>query len=326
MRPSTLPLAAFLVLAMTLAGGFAVAQSTTTVEFVVLDDQGQPLPDVVVSLDYKGHVAQRYRGKTDKKGRFVYLRVYVGPYRIALSKEGYGQAVVETFGVADRGQFEKPTEFRLKKRIALPTADRPASAEDLARARAAIGQALAAAVKLVAEGRYDDAEAAYLKLAAEAPGYADVHYDLGVLYKRKNEGGKAEAEFRKAIELDPKLAEAYNALAVLMIETGRPDAGQQILEQGLAADPTSPLVNYSLGIVYMTAMKRELARPLFLKALESDAANPEVHFQLASIALTDNLIPEAIARLERYLAAAPADAANVPIAQALLATLRKPAP
>ncbi len=66
----------------------ASAQGTTTALGYVLDEAGNPVSEVQVLLQYKGHQPQRYRTKTDKNGRFVHVNVWSGPYDITLRPSG----------------------------------------------------------------------------------------------------------------------------------------------------------------------------------------------------------------------------------------------
>jgi len=319
MRNLAMALAAILAL----CAGPVRSQSTTRAEFLVLDQDGNPLPDVAVALDYRGHVVQRYRGNTNKRGRFTYLNVYAGPYTVTLSKTGYGEAKLESFTITDRGEFQGPVELRIKRKTAPVAAGSEENGDALEAARSAIGHQVAEAMKLVEDGRFDEAEFAYLKLASANPGFADVHYNLGFLYKRKAERAKAEACFRRAVECDPRLAEAYNALAVLLVESGRAAEAVATLERGVAENQANVVLQYSLGMMYVAESMAELARPAFLKVLDLEPGNAEAQFQLASLAVASNSIPEAVERLQEYLATAPEGAANAATARALLQALRR---
>jgi Flp pilus assembly protein TadD len=304
------------------AGAVVLAQSVTTAVFDVFDQDGNPIPDALINLEYHGHVVQRYKGKTNKKGRFTYLNVYVGPYTIRLAKEGFGEAVIENIAITDKGQFDRPTRLELKKKAALPVATgQPLTRAELEGATVAIQQAINAAVALVKEGKYDEAEAAYRKLIELLPNDAAVHYNLGFLCKRKGQIEQAEAEFRKAIECDAKLGEAYNALAVLLAERGKADEALAALEAGAAAGVADARLQLSLGVMYVTKGRRDAARAAFLRSAELDASLAEPHFHLASLAISANDVPEGVAQLEKYLALAAPDAPNVATAKGLLAAL-----
>jgi tetratricopeptide (TPR) repeat protein len=303
----------------------AFAQGTVTAVGFVVDGDGNPIPDVQVLIDYRGHIPQKYRTKTDKKGRFIHLNVYEGPTKVTFKKEGYGEATVD-FGFRDLGSTEKPPQFKLAKRAApvdVPTGSglgASGGAVDAAALTATVDR-INAAGALVKEGKLDEAQAAYEAMAVEMPAVPLIPYNLGFIYKKKGDAAKAEASFRKAAELDSKFPEAYNALAVALLEGGRKDEALAVLEKGVVAVPQDARLQYSLGAFYLNAGKVPEAKEAFTRAEGLEPANPEVQFQLATIALNQNDTAGALARLEKYVATASADAQNVATAKSLITAL-----
>jgi cytochrome c-type biogenesis protein CcmH/NrfG len=304
----------------------AFAQSTVTAVGLVVDGDLNPIPDVQVLIDYRGHIPQKYRTKTDKKGRFIHLSVYQGPTKVTFKKEGYGEATVD-FEFRDLASTEKPPQFKLSKRQT--PVDVPAGSGLGAAGGAAAGAgSLAATVDrinaagaLVKEGKLDEAQAAYEALAVEMPTVPLIPYNLGFIYKKKGAAAQAEASFRKVTELDSKFPEAYNALAVTLLEGGRKEEAIAVLEKGVAAVPQDAKLQYSLGVMYFNAGKVPEAKEALTRAESLDPANPEVLYQLGTTALNQNDIAGALASLEKYVALAPADAPNLATAKSLITAL-----
>ena len=90
-------------------------------------------------------------------------------------------------------------------------------------------QALTALINLgAATGRLDQARARVEQLAAEQPGSAPLQYLLGQAYRGGNQqqppdAARAEAAFRRTLELDPDYVPAYSALAEIYFGTQQPD-------------------------------------------------------------------------------------------------------
>src|SRR5712691_3990221 len=86
MKRVTVPLLALLCL-VPRAGYSQMA----TIRGLVLDDNGKPVPDVKVEMEFKGESRQKIvkTVTTDKKGGFVRAGLLSGPYKISFSKEGY---------------------------------------------------------------------------------------------------------------------------------------------------------------------------------------------------------------------------------------------
>jgi len=316
-------LAAVLVLAM--APG-AQAQSPVTALGRVVDGQGNPIPDVQVLLDYKGHVAQKYRTKTDKKGVFTHVNVYSGMYRITLKKEGVGETSFQ-YNIQEIDRLAKPPDFKL-----LPprTQAPPPPGSGLGPAAGAgpvdatkLAADINAAIALANEGKVDEAIAAYQAVVATAPGVPLVHHNLGAAYKKKGDLAKAEAEMRRACELDPAFVDGYVGLATLLAESGKQDAAIEAIQQGAAANPQSGRLQYALGVLAEGKGDAATARQAFLKAEELDPQNVETQYHLATVALNMNDKAEAVARLERFVATAPPGTPNVEVAKSLILALQK---
>jgi Tfp pilus assembly protein PilF len=321
---------------LVVAGGFlcpapaARAQSLVTAVGRVVDGQGNPIPDVQVLLDYKGPVVQKYRTKTDKTGKFIHLKVYEGLYRITLTKDGVGTASFD-FVVQEIPSTQLPPDLKLVVKAAAPP---PPPGSGLAPAGSAAAGAAAvdlgkltadlnAAAALAEQGRMDEAVAAYEAIAAAAPQVPLVHLKLAAAYRKKGDTAKAEASFRKSIELDPGFVDGYVSLATLLAESGKRDQAIAVVRQGAAANEKSGRLPYALGVLEVSAGDNAAAREAFLKAESLDPQDIGVQFQLATVALNLNDRAEAVARLEKYVAAAPPTAPDLAVAKGLLAALQK---
>jgi tetratricopeptide (TPR) repeat protein len=324
----SIPVAVAVVLAPLLAPG-ARAQVPVTAVGRVVDGQGNPIPDVQVLLDYKGPIPQKYRAKTDKNGVFTHVRVYAGMYRVTLKKEGVGDVSFD-YNVQEIDRLAKPPDFRLvPKVVAAP----PPPGSGLAPAAGAAGAApvdatqlaadINAAIALARDGKVDAAIASYEAILATAPGVPLVHFNLGAAYKKKGDVAKAEASMRRAVELDTGFIDGYVGLATLLAESGKPDAAIEVVQQGAAANAQSGRLQYALGVLAEGKGDAATARQAFLKAEELDPQNVEIQYQLATVALNMNDKAEAIARLEKFVAAAPPGTPNLEVAKSLLAALQK---
>jgi len=329
MKRSILVAVAFAVALAPFLAPAAGAQIPVTAIGRVVDGQGNPIPDVQVLLDYKGPVPQKYRTKTDKNGVFTHVRVYAGMYRVTLKKEGVGETSFD-YNVQEIDRLAKPPDFRLVPKAA-PAPPPPGSG--LAPAAGASGTApvdatklaadINAAIALAREGKVDAAIASYEAILPTAPGVPLVHYNLGAAYRKKGDLAKAEVSMRKAVELDPGFIDGYVGLATLLAESGQQDAAIEVVKQGAAANAQSGRLQFALGVLAEGKGDSAAARAAFLKAEELDPQNVETQYQLATVALNMNDKAEAIARLEKFVAAAPAGAPNMDVAKSLLAALQR---
>ena len=307
----------------------ARAQSLVTALGKVVDGDCNPIPDVQVLLDYKGHVVQKYKTKTDKTGKFVHVNVYEGLYHVTLTKEGLGTTSFD-FQIHEIPSTQNPPDIKFVVKAAAPP---PPPGSGLAPAASSSGAPAAdvgklsanlnAAGALLEKGAVDEAVAAYEALASSAPQIPLVHQRLGDAYKKKGDAVKAEASYRKSIELDPGFVEACLGLATLLAEAGKREEAIEVVQQGAAANEKSGRLQYALGVLQLGRGRNAAAKEALLKAEALDPQNFDTQYHLATVAMNMNDPAEAVARYEKYVAAAPADAPNVAVAKALIAALRK---
>jgi tetratricopeptide (TPR) repeat protein len=303
----------------------ALAQGTCTALGRVVDAQGEPIPDVKVLLDYKGHVVQKYHTKTDKKGIFTHVNVYTGRYRVTLTKEGLGEYSFDT-DIQELDSLQKPPNYRFVVKAAAPPP--PPESGLAAPAAAPVDMGLLtgdinAAIALSSAGDVDGAVAAYEAILAKTPQIPLVHHNLGMLYGKKGDTAKAEAELQKSIDLDPGFVDGYVSLATVLATAGKRAEAIDVVKKGAAANPQSGRLQYALGILAETTGDVPLAKEAFLKAEQLDPQNFETQYHLATVALNQGDTAAAIGRLEKFIAAAPPDNPQVATAKTLMAALQK---
>jgi tetratricopeptide (TPR) repeat protein len=304
-----------------LLGGEASAQ-TGTARGKVVDEKGQPLPEVAVTLDFKGGVSRKYDTKTNKKGEFTQVGIYPGVYRVTVSKEGYQPTFIET--KINLGDPTYLPDFKMNSAAAAQAAAGGGAADKaLAELRGTVDRA----IELTKAGKFDDAAAAYNEVLSKNPNLAPttlahIHNNLGMVYALKKDTTAAEAAYQKALELKPDYADAYVGLANLYMSAGQLPKAQEVMAKASAQFPEDPKIQHQVGVVYFNMGKYDEALAALKKAETLDAANPEVHYFLASIAVNQNNTAEAVAQLEKYLSMSPQDPTHAATAQALLQALK----
>ncbi len=117
--------------------------------------------------------------------------------------------------------------------------------------------------------------------------------------------------------------DGYVGLATLLAEAGKRDEAIEAIKEGAAANEQSGRLQYALGVLAEGNGDAATAKQAFLKAEELDPQNVETQYHLATVALNMNDKAEAIARLEKFVAAAPAGTPNLDVAKSLLLALQK---
>jgi tetratricopeptide (TPR) repeat protein len=101
--------------------------------------------------------------------------------------------------------------------------------------------------RALAEKRYGDAERAYEKLRQLAPGTAEVHARLGLIYFQERKFEQAVASLRRALNLKPNLPKVDTLLAMSLSELGRYTEALPGLEKGFHQS-TDPAIRRMCGL------------------------------------------------------------------------------
>jgi tetratricopeptide (TPR) repeat protein len=112
-------------------------------------------------------------------------------------------------------------------------------------------------------------------------GFAQSYYRLGIIHEAKANLAAAEANYRKALEMDPAIVPAHVNLGILLSRQGRFDAALVELKDAVARDPEYDKALYNLGLVYADLGATDSALVMLDRAL---AVNPA--YGLARLAKT----------------------------------------
>ncbi len=294
------------LLGLSAVSGVAHAAGEGRLLGTIVDSEGTPLPDVVVTVTREGAANYRLEKKSDKRGQFTVIVLDATvPYKFTLTKEGYLP-------------FEQEVKLRL---------------EDTLRQSFTLLSAKAVAPKMSEE------EIAKL----EGKNQAIAAFNEGVAAFNAKDMKLAAEKFRQATELDTTVAPAYAALAeadmdlekwdealaaidrFLELTPGdkrglqdrydilkaKGDAAQAkvALETLIAADPSrdTAVRVFNLGAEASRAGETDAAIAYLERALEIDSTLDPAASALGSLYLKKKDYPKAIAFAEKVLATKPGD-------------------
>ncbi|HET7841451.1 MAG TPA: FlgO family outer membrane protein, partial [Terriglobia bacterium] len=110
---------------------------------------------------------------------------------------------------------------------------------------------------------------------------AEAHASLGYLKLTNDWDARgAEAEYRRALELDPNYVTAHHWYALLLAQTGRPDRAIAEIEMARELDPLSVVINTDSGMILYWARRYDPAVAQLQRALELDPHFDWAHFWL----------------------------------------------
>jgi Tfp pilus assembly protein PilF len=187
-------------------------------------------------------------------------------------------------------------------------------------------------------GRYDEAVAAYEEVIAETPEWWEAHANLGICHARNGHFDRAEAAFRRGLEVCPGSPEIRDELAAHLLSQGGDlqealklseeavalgrdeirhlmTLGEVRLASGddegtaeayrtvLSLDPENPEAHLELGILHERRGETAKAEEHFVESLKTDPGNPRALYSYASLYYTSDDLETAEEILERAVAA-----------------------
>lgn len=274
----------------------------------VVDEKGEPMPDVNVVLEAAG--GQKFNLKTSKKGEYIQVGLGGGAWSVSASKDGYGPQKISVN--VQLGDETRAPEIKLTPGGGASKGKGPDLQKEFD-----------AANKLAATGDFDGAVAGLRAVLEKGPSRPEfVHASIGEILRKKGDLAEAEAEFKKALEFAPGDLLILRALANTYLAGGRGGEAAALVDPYVAANPQDAEGHFVRGVILFNSAKQMEAQAAFAKVTELDPSNSEVHYYMGMILVGQNKVPEAIAALEKYLASNPTNPSSVQTAQGLLAALK----
>ena len=301
----------------------AVAQSTGMVKGVVKDAQGQPVEGAKVVIEMTEGVSRHFETKSNKKGEFIQIGLQGGPYKVTAEKDKL------TSNTADvRVSISRPAEVNLVLGAGGPSA---AATKEQAAKNAELKKVFEEGVAASRAGNHDDAIAKFTAAAGVNAACYDCYYNIAFSELQKKDYDKAEAAYKKAIEIKPDYAEAYSGLANLYNATRKFDqaatASAKAMElsggaAGAAAGGGNADAMFNQGVILWNAGKIPEAKKQFEGAIAANPNHAESHYQLGMAMVNEGNLAGATAEFETYLKLAPTGP-NAATAKGILGSLKK---
>src|SRR2546422_5501572 len=128
---------------------------------------------------------------------------------------------------------------------------------------------------------------------------AEAHASLGLVkFYYEWDWSPAEAEFKKALELNPGYAQAHQYYADFVKSFGRFDEALEEMRKALVLDPLSYSINTGIGHVLYLSRQYDLAIDQYRKAVESDPSFVPARLWFGRPYLQKGMFKEAIEQVE----------------------------
>jgi Flp pilus assembly protein TadD len=166
--------------------------------------------------------------------------------------------------------------------------------------------------RLLAAGRYEEAEVACIKALAHAPTDARLYYLLGISLWEQRRFAEAERAYRQTLGLQPRSAEAHCALGNALLSQRREEDACLAFEMASRLKPKLAEAHHGLARALIELRRPEEALGRCRRALALEPANWEYHTVLGNALRELQRFDEAIAAFRRAVALAPPSRAAVP--------------
>ncbi|MGD0578697.1 MAG: carboxypeptidase regulatory-like domain-containing protein [Bryobacteraceae bacterium] len=298
--------AALLAAACLILGGLGFSQSICTFKGKVINTDGKPLKDAVITLDRK-EIKGSWKTKTDKKGEFVHAGIpFPGTYKVSCLVDGkvvdaidnvpsrLGEEVEVNFDLhknleksqalakaAETGQFTKEQERSM-------SADQKAAMEKNVKDRQAtmaknkqLQDAYNAGMNALEAKDYQTAVDSFNKAAEVDPKQLAVWTKMTTAYEglAKTKTGadadaamaKASQAYQKCIEMKPEDGGVHNNYGLLLVRMKKLDEAKAELAKAAELEPASAGKYYfNLGAVMVNNQQNDAALEAFHKAVAAD--------------------------------------------------------
>ena len=289
----------------------AQSKGKTKAQGKVVDEAGQPLGDVIVAAVMEGMDKPFQQAKTNNKGEWSVQNLVAGKWKFFFGgKQGLEEKSVDV-AVGESGTVTVP-EVKLGKPVdhdAVINAEIQKAA-DLMQTRQ---PAEARKVYQALLEKYPQAQPAFR---------AQVMGAVAQTYMAENQAPQAIEQLKKATEADPSNVDLQLAYGEILMQANQRAEGEKVL---LSLDFTKvkdpfPYMNIIIGKI--NDQKADEALELIAKLMTQFPTENALYYYRGRANLAAKKMPEAKADLEKFVAAAPPTARELPDAKKILEQMK----
>ncbi len=302
-----------LVCLMVLAFGLPAMAQNRIVEGVITDDQGKPIEGANVEIQSLDSAARVYKVKTDKNGKYLYLGIAAGQYRVVCRAKGFQPEYVQPI----RPTIQEPTKvdlqltpgedmklpFELTEEELEQFRQEMEKAEKRKAVSAEVRESFSAGLELAKAGKHEEAIEEFKKALEKDPEQANIMGNMAESYAKLDKNDDALALYKKAIEVMPNEAALYTNMGVLLSRMGKNAESQEAFKKAAELNPSGSAQNfYNIGATMVNSGQTDAAVEAFQKAIAVDPNFAEAYYQLGMcLSGKAETMPDAIKALKKYI-------------------------
>ncbi|MGC2110534.1 MAG: tetratricopeptide repeat protein [Candidatus Korobacteraceae bacterium] len=256
------------------------AQMEGSVKGTAKDGSGKPIVGATVVV-YDSQTGRKYQFKTNAKGEYAGIGVYLGTYKFTLMQNG--TEIDEHNNVPVEGGAERVVDFELAKdQGGGMTEEQKKQIEATQKTNEKIkglNASLAQAKELEGAGNYDQAITVLQQAAQTEPNQDLIWAYLGDAQRGGKKYAEAVDSYQKALAIKPNNGSYLNGLADAYAKSGQTDKAVQTYAAAATADPpNAALYYYNEGAVFTNTGKIDEAVAAFDKAIELDPKRADAYY------------------------------------------------
>jgi tetratricopeptide (TPR) repeat protein len=277
-----------------------------TIRGTVRDQDGNPIPDVRITLISMSYSAVSINIKSNKNGEFIQIGLQPDYYQIRAEKDGYFPVVFER-----RVRIQDTVDASFVMEEGTYSIEAPPGEADWAEGN-----------KWFAAGKYEEAVKSYQAAIDKEPEEPIYYNNLGISLTQLNRVEDAIAAYQKMLELQPDSYSANKSLGELYGEKQEFRQALPFFTKAVELSDEDPDAFFNLGACQRNIGMTSEAVGSFVKVIELDANYAPAYYQLGMLYVNLNNKEEAVKALEKFIELAPNDP-NAAIAKNVVDYLKK---
>jgi len=145
------------------------------------------------------------------------------------------------------------------------------------------------------------AKKTYISVLMLNPMHIGANNKLGLIYLKEGSASKAEAIFRKLVEIKPNESVYFSNLGLALYQMGHLESAKQAYEKSISLDSKKESRYLSLGQICVDLEQYKPAINAFSKALELNPKHDELYFFITDLLIKVEAYSEAMAFMSTFL-------------------------
>lgn len=281
----------------------------------VVDEKGNPVANVTVKLEFEKD-GLKENTVSNAKGEWFFMSLGSGGVILTASAEGYLDKIAQT----RVQQLDRNPPITL---VLIEDKEKKARVKD-----AASLQELEIGNQLFNERKFDEALIIFQKFVELNPSVYQIYFNIGDVYREKNEFEKAneqyalaQAQAREKADIVMQ-AKALASFGEICLRQEKLKEAQEFFTQSIALNPKDEILAYNVAEIFFGKNQTDKAIEYYQLAIQIKPEWSEPYLKLGYAYLNKGDMVKAVASLNEFLKQDP-ESPQAPIVKSLIESLSK---